>query len=506
MKISAEMLAEGLSKSFTINVVGPLSMLPTIGSLLLVGPDTVWQDGKTYLVESPGVDQVPATHIDSVVLIVGAFPEVLPGRFQSALIFDEETTLFEVHNRIQDIFAEYNMWEAEIHRMLSGGSDVQSMLDISAGHFGNPLILFDSNYKVIASSKGYSADERMAPVFDCLRLPFLMRSNQDDAYRGGHRGSNQAGHARALYINDMRAYSVSYMQQAFTYQLVLVELDKGLSASDVFLLEHLAEFVYLAIGFVPGYIQAESGLQSTLKLCVSGELTSTTSITKRLARYGWLPTHQYVCLKFAFEIHEQRNRTLRFKEERFTETLGEHSVFEHGDSIVAFVNLDLHDGGDNGFEGILMSYLQDNLAKAGMSNRFTGFEDLDLYYRQAELALSYGQRLNPYLDLFRFAGIVKPHLLACCTNKLPAHMVCSPGLIALQRHDAEHGTCLYRTLQVFIKCRFSYANSAKELFIHRSTFMHRLQRIKKVSGIDVMNTDELWHILLSFELLEYELP
>jgi hypothetical protein len=506
MKISAEMLADGLGKAFDINVIGQLSALPTIGSLLLVGPDTVWQDGRTYLVESPSADQVPTQQVNSLILVVGTFPELLPTRFQTMVAFEGDATLFEVHNLVQEIFADYNMWEAEIHRMLSGGSDVQSMLDISTGRFGNPLVLFDSNYKVIAGSKGYAEQERMRPVFDCLQLPYLMRSSQEDARQDGVGNNSQPGHARALFVNDMRAYSVSYMQQAFTYKLVLIEHDRKLSASDVFLLEHLAEFVYLAIGFVPGYIQAESGLQNTLKLCVNGELTSTTSIAKRLARYGWLPTHQYVCLKFHFDIHEQqKNRTLRFKEERFSETLGEHSVFEHDESIVAFVNLDLHDGSNNAFEGILMSYLQDNLAKAGMSNRFTGFDDLRLYYLQAELALSYGQRHNPYFDLFRFERIVKPYLLASCTDRLPAYMICAPGLIALQRHDAEHGTCLYKTLQVFLESRFSYAKSSKDLFIHRSTLMHRLQRIEEVSGIDIMDTDGLWHILLSFELLENEL-
>ena len=44
--------------------------------------------------------------------------------------------------------------------------------------------------------------------------------------------------------------------------------------------------------------------------------------------------------------------------------------------------------------------------------------------------------------------------------------------------------------------------SARKLFIHRSTFLYRLERIQEIVPIDFNNEDELFYLLLSFRILD----
>ena len=47
------------------------------------------------------------------------------------------------------------------------------------------------------------------------------------------------------------------------------------------------------------------------------------------------------------------------------------------------------------------------------------------------------------------------------------------------------GTQYYKTLECYVKCRYNAAHTAKELFIHRSTFLNRLERIKELTKLDL---------------------
>ena len=141
MEISAETIVDKLRGEFTFTVVGQPDAHPVLSSLLLVEPQTTWDDDQIYLVEDSTDLISPSRRLKSLVLITGTAPLEFVECFDAALFFGEGTSFIQLHNYVQEVFAENNLWEAEIHRILTSGSDVQAILDISAPQFGNPLIL-----------------------------------------------------------------------------------------------------------------------------------------------------------------------------------------------------------------------------------------------------------------------------------------------------------------------------------------------------------------------------
>jgi DNA-binding PucR family transcriptional regulator len=87
-------------------------------------------------------------------------------------------------------------------------------------------------------------------------------------------------------------------------------------------------------------------------------------------------------------------------------------------------------------------------------------------------------------------------------RELPLHVVCSRGVLMMQRYDVEHGTFFYKTLACYIETRFNALQTAKRLFIHRSTFLYRMDRIKELFKIDLENDDVLLYTMLSMKMLE----
>ena len=61
-----------------------------------------------------------------------------------------------------------------------------------------------------------------------------------------------------------------------------------------------------------------------------------------------------------------------------------------------------------------------------------------------------------------------------------------------------------QTLRTYLENHLNAVQSAKDLFIHRSTFLYRLDKIKKIMETELDDSDELLYLLLSFRLLDLE--
>jgi hypothetical protein len=373
---------------------------------------------------------------------------------------------------------------------------VQTIIDLSTEVFGNPLILIDGNYKPIAFSSSIVNNAVFAPLFDAMNLPYLMTHDYDMPVMEVD-GSTDIIH---LLVNNMHALATSLSQRK--YQLLLIEHGKPLSPSDALLLKHLSSLIYLAVGFIPEYVPHSFSLSHSLKRYMNDPSASLELLEADLRRHGWLADHRYVCLKFYAEIHGRKDRSLRFISERVAAVLGENSAFEFDDSVAAVINLNSYHGDEAAFENVLREFLRDNFIKVGISNRFSGFEDLRHYYTQAQLALETGFRLKPLEDYYPFREMIKPLLLEWCTAKLPAHMLCAPEVIALKEYDERHDSELSNTLYVLLKNNINYTQTAKELYIHRSTLSYRLSRISQIVNINFEHIEDQWFLLLSFEMLK----
>ena len=83
-------------------------------------------------------------------------------------------------------------------------------------------------------------------------------------------------------------------------------------------------------------------------------------------------------------------------------------------------------------------------------------------------------------------------------------MLCYEKLLDLQKSDKVQNTEYMKTLRVYLEHNLNTVQSAKALFIHRSTFLYRLERIKSILETDLEDPDELFYLNLSFRLLEGE--
>jgi len=206
-------------------------------------------------------------------------------------------------------------------------------------------------------------------------------------------------------------------------------------------------------------------------------------------------------MRLLVDVLDLRTNTTSFLCAQIDELVEGACAFEYLSGISVFCNLSQFGGSADEVMAKIVNLLRDNYLKAGLSNIYYGFDEWLQYYRQAELALSVGLRLQPHIWIHRFREVAMGYLLEACVAELPAHMVCAPELITLMRYDEKNSTEYCHTLLTYLRCDMKIVRAASELYIHRSTLQYRLDRIFSMTGLDLSDEDNRLYLLLSFRLL-----
>ena len=501
MQISSDILRRELQKEMSITVFGNVSGELSLSKILFAEADKSFEHDAIYIMNESSNIPVPYKKIKSVLIINGSYEVEFIRSFDAIFIVDGEETIFDIYNCLQRIMTFYDEWSNELRQELHAGSNVQAMIDIGTRLLNNPLILQDSNFTPLAVSGIYEGSPFLEPILDNNNIPYLMRANHmSEVY------AEQETTVIPLQITGRHALYINLFQQGrFQYRLLMLEMNEEIYPSTPNLLEYLSTFIQLAIGFVVDESKESMTLHYVMKAILSGEYQDLGYIEQKLSEYGWFKEHEYVCLMIHADLPDYKNRTLRFMSDRLTAIFPEACIFEYENSIAAFFNLSLSKYEISNVEASITGFLQDNNIKAGISNTFAEFGYFRQYYTQAGVALRLGPKIKPYQWLHRFTEVKELYILESCTEKLPARMICEPGILKLKEYDRKHNQDLYNTLYVYLKNNMRSVNAAKELFIHRSTFLYRLERIRDIMGTGFDAENNQWYLLLSYKLLEKDM-
>ena len=158
-------------------------------------------------------------------------------------------------------------------------------------------------------------------------------------------------------------------------------------------------------------------------------------------------------------------------------------------------------GGGKNFSRELPLVARENLVKVGVSRAFNDMRTLDAAIAQARIALECGNVKDPTNWCYRFGDYAFTWIVAQATGGLPPEFVCHPAVTCLLRYDETHDAELLHTLSTFVGCRYNATAAAAELFVARSTLLHRLTRIEEVTGFDFENPADRAYLAFSLEMI-----
>lgn len=502
MRISMQILADRLRQNYPDCQLGEMSEEMNLKRPLFYQNGTDFKKNKVYIARESDVNaELLEQHGDNLVLIVGMKFFTDSRKIPGVCFFSEACNTEELFNAVQRIFDTYDAWDERMQNLALSERTLKTLLDASHRIFHNPIMVSTSEGFII----DYSSLMDTLPEFqDILQHNRVTMSAVAESTSGEE--LPEVRHFQDPVSQKNNLYVEIYDKNRNAYRVVIVEAARKLKIYDEYLLFHLTKYVQQML---EKYTVLQSDISYTLDRLLSNILTDEgidrASLGPRFENFHWKESHTYFCMNIHVSTVDRQNLTVvRFICNRIENLMKGSCAFLLDENIVVYVNL--HEYGKTLEEALqaVNSFLQDSYLKAGISYEFTGLQSLKQYYMQSRIALEEGLKRYPLRWVNRFEDIALDYLLGKCTEKLDSRVVCSREVLRLREYDREHKTEYYETLHTYITCQMNAVKAAKELFIHRSTFLYRMSHIRELIHIDLEDPDQLLYLLLTYKLLDKE--
>jgi len=422
-----------------------------------------------------------------------------------ALIVGGSSDWREVFNAIQAVFRRHYSFARRLGRILNRGGTVNK-LTVAAGEFlQHPICVHDAKYHVIAlanwgkETPPLQMDPASGGVIISPKTVRRLRQNPDyiqslsarraGALRGGDGSYN-------LYVN------VFSSDGTLCGRVWMNRPDGAGKTRELRMLEYFAELLTLAYEREVSQTSAAGGMEEVLRrYCQTDDLDSD-YLLQRMQMVGWLPDDRYVCMR----IHPGTG-TL-FTPARIKESvrvfLPESFSYQEGRALLTLCRIGEHRIAD--FPEPLKKLLQDSGLDIAIGNAFHDLTKLRAFFLQTLALLDIGRRRDPDAHFYTYRSYALDYIALYHTREAPLEMICPVELMELYRLSDKESRETLQTLRVFLQSDGRQSRAAERLYIHRSTVVYRIGKIRQLLKLNLDDHRERVTLQLLMELLDAQFP
>lgn len=314
-------------------------------------------------------------------------------------------------------------------------------------------------------------------------------------------------HGANIYSEELRGYRILYMNLwvSGNYQgrLCVDELQTEIQPGHFSALEYLGSFIELCIR-QHNLFQISMGNDSRQFFTeyLSGKLTELQAVTDQIQYLNWNRHDRYLVLRLETQQQDDRMHSSIATLGHIEAQIPEGLAFTYQQGIVVIVNLSFKHSVSSDVISSLAIILREGLFKMGVSSEFRDFLLIPQGYIQAVSALRLGKKSQSMAWCYHFDAYLLEYMLSQISHQISPELLVSSRLDALQNYDRKNNTELYHTLKVYLEHERNSLQTARELFIHRSSLTYRLERIQKLTKVDLDNPKDRLLLQLCFLLQE----
>ena len=393
-----------------------------------------------------------------------------------------------VLNFVQRLFDRLDDWTQSLRQAAEEGEGVEALLTRASAMLQNPVVLLDARGHIIA----HSDQAEVAGFHHYIRSNTLLEEvSENGGIEKLGSGSNTEVLRSVIRLGDSAC------------ALICLASERPLYASDEIVFDSLSGFLRLMLHnrqFTLGgrtqnperdaCAQAFCGL--LLQDAPQQEATAT------LKKLGWAEEDDYAVLDI-----EPVDGNLRAGQadaicETIESAIKESCAFTLLPIITVIVrssflkNEEMMDS--------LRALASENGLRVGVCESFEGFAYLPQRLHIAKRALN---RAEAFGGVARYFDLFEEELMAHALSEFPRELVCLRSIHAISIYDRAHESSYLKTAECYVKNRFNAVKTAGELFIHRSTFLYRLERMREQFGLDLEDPNlSLLHLIYSIRSVQ----
>ncbi|MEA4939622.1 MAG: helix-turn-helix domain-containing protein [Christensenella sp.] len=414
-------------------------------------------------------------------------------------IFSESVNPLALFNFVQRLFDRLDEWRQRLKEIAETSADVALLLDGAAGMLQNPLWLCDAKCHVISEAERYSAERKQLDLSESYKLleEFI------------HQPSKSETDILRLPGNGGPELAVSRITASGArFALICAASERAFYGSDEVVFEHLSGYVKLMLSERKLSIRAlrqrpeNEQIEPLLRVLFEQSQPDTAAIDA-LASFGWHSGESYCVVAAEPSDGDMRAARLHTLCDRIETTFPVCCAFSLSPFIAAVIR---SEGADIAKTVHLLQELGSREGiRFGVCESVSGLFELSNRFSLAKYVLSCVSALPVHAAAF--SDVAEAYFCERGVSEFSADLVCLRSVLNMAAYDREHDTNYIETADRYVKNRFNAVKTANELFIHRSTFLYRLERIKAQFGLDLeAELTTPLHLFLSLQYMKKEKP
>ncbi len=420
---------------------------------------------------------------------------------ETPVVIVETDAPIKLYNLLGSMNEKFSRWERNLQLFSLTSKNYQDLADYSDDILEQPFSLLDKDFVYIAYSKSKSAemgyiDERVENGRLSIKIAAQLLSTP--------------GYEELESHNDVFDFEDDYhflaknirIDDCFLARLVLMYSKNPYeNAYHSYILQRLGECItdkYSREGTF--YVNQEPSqlLRLFMRNSLSGQSVTQALWQQALQEKNWAFQDTFRIMVFDATYRREKKLHSEYLCPQIENQWHYTAATEWNGKTIVLINQKFV---EKQFEQALAYFVRDNLLTAGISIPFTDFSHLPQAVTQAEIAMDLGIQEHPHLWYYFFENYTISHIKKQCTSILPAEFICHPALLTLKEYDEANGSQYYESLKLFIQTQYNMSAAADCAYVHRTTFIKRMERIVQLTDIDLTDWNTRMHLMLSYQLL-----
>lgn len=406
--------------------------------------------------------------------------------------FPEDTDLTAMFNFVQRLFDRLDEWSQRLKDIAESGSDCSELLEAAAGMLQNPVWLCDERWHVVARAERFFPEEGL----EAFRTSYNLMEEKA-------RRLPEGVTIRLSQPDETEFLGVQLQAGGTRFTLLCAARERAFYASDEAVFLYLTGYVKLMLSERKTSVRAlrpnrefdvlERNLRGLMDQTLPQEAAG-----EALARLGWAKDTAYLVLA-AEPVNGDLRENLAYAVcDSMESTIPNCCAFPFSSVITAVMRVTENALPEN--LKAVQAFAETSGLRFGVSEPAEGTHLLMQMLKQARFCLDNFK--SKEAGIAQFGDIADEFFLQHALESFPAELVCMRAVREMAESDREHDTKYLETAERYIKNKFNAVKTAGELFIHRSTFLYRLERMKMQFGLDLdAEQPSLIWLLVSIQLM-----
>ena len=426
------------------------------------------------------------------------------------IMVDKITGLEDLFNEVQDILLNHFYFMQSSTALLNSiirGKGLQYIIDIGSELLGNPVMLGDSNHRLLAYSR---CDDVTDGAWTELRDTGYCSYEYTEKY-DFKQPIEDAVNSPVPVIRDLgkeskvrRIFAKVVVDNMIMGHLAVLEHHKTFNEKDLEMTSFICDVIASEMLKNTHYNDSKKIMMEMLMVeLLEGSIKDEKTALARMKYLKWIPKDKLYVLAVKCNRYEDSFGLIAYIRDTLPNLL-EGKVATFYDNHIIFImgcGEDQYLKREDFFNLIL--FLQKNELYAGMSQGFSNVMRLKKYYEQALTGIELGTKIGKQETFYVYEDYAIYDMIAICSKKKDMTDFCHPALLKLMAHDAKHKTDYVDSLYAYVFKAGNMVAAADALYIHRNTMSYRIGKIQEIIGLELDNDDLTMNLFVSYKLLEY---